>query len=86
MSLADAFRHEKFQNRETAVVMYSVMASGKYIATVHFLGNFLMRKLYVVIVSIACSLNSDLLYVSLVLMAIKGFISNLFKAIVPSVL
>ena len=39
-----------------------------------------------VIVSIACSLNSDLLYVSLVLMAIKGFISNLFKAIVPSVL
>jgi len=27
MSLADAFRHEKFQNRETAVVMYSIMAT-----------------------------------------------------------
>jgi len=40
MSLADAIRQEKFPNRATAIAMYSGTASGKYIATVHFLGIF----------------------------------------------
>ena len=40
MSLADVFRREKFQNREPAYVMYFETASGKYTATIHFLGNF----------------------------------------------
>jgi len=55
MPLADAFRLEKFPNRETAIEMYSGTASDNYIATVHFLGNFLMKKLYVVIVATACN-------------------------------
>ena len=40
VSLADVFRREKFQNREPAYVMYFETASGKYTATIHFLGNF----------------------------------------------
>jgi len=46
MSLADAIRQEKFPNRATAIAMYSGTASGKYIATVHFLGNFFKWRSY----------------------------------------
>jgi len=45
MSLADVFRQENFPNRETAIVMYSGTTNGKYIAIIHFLDNFLMKKL-----------------------------------------
>jgi len=45
MSLADVFRQENFPNREPAIVMYSGTTDGKYIAIIHFLGNFLMKKL-----------------------------------------
>ena len=41
VTIADPFRLEKSPIRKTAtIVMNSEMASGRYIATVHFLGNF----------------------------------------------
>jgi len=35
---------KKFPKRETAIVMYTGTASGKYMATIHSLGNFERRS------------------------------------------